>query len=65
MPVATRSSPNRIFLRYLVSYNNRDAQLPEQLSPISASRRSLLDTCTVSVVAHGIYMVVHFAFRQW
>ena len=40
----------------LVSYDNRDTQLPEQLSPISAPRRSLLDTYTVSVVAHGIYI---------
>jgi len=40
----------------LVSYNNRDTQLPEQLSPISATRRSLLDTYSVSVVAHGIYI---------
>ena len=42
----------------LVSYNNRDTLLPEQLSPISAPRRSLLDTYTVSVVAHGIYSTI-------
>ena len=38
------------------AYNNRDTQLPEQLSPISTTRRSLLDTYSVSVVAHGIYI---------
>ena len=49
-------SPSRFFKPEPHAYNNRDTQLPEQLSPISTTRRSLLDTYSVSVVAHGIYI---------
>ena len=55
-PLDQHDRCNRFFKPEPHTYNNRDTQLPEQLSPISASRRSLLGTYTVSVVAHGIYI---------